>query len=181
MIPLTTRFLQISGKFLKSSGGAEVIGGAITKNQLARFKASVNAASIVFMHSALDGAASDLCRLTVLVAPLDWQSFISGQKVMLADARRDGNEVLFQGQLQDHLNALERESLLKRVERLFAVCKPSPQFIALDNAEPNIEFMLNTGMFLISLVNERYDVRLDPAFIPDTAYPRSPDNGPIVG
>src|SRR6266487_4571443 len=170
-------------KFIESSGGSEVMGAAMTRKQLATFKASVDSASLVFMHSALDGAALDLCRVTALLAPEDWEPFLAAQKVALSDVKAVGYGAIFDKRLAEYLNAFERESLSTKADRLFQLCQPPRGFspvagyqfdrdklIAVDRARhdlvdyqstmalPNdveaaIEFLLNTGMFLLGLVN----------------------------
>ena len=181
-------------KFIESSGGPEVMGAAMTQKQIATFRASVDSASLVFMHSALDGAVSDLCRVTAMLAPKDWEPFLAAQKVALSDVKEVGYSALFEKRLAEYLNAFERESLPIKAGRLFELCQPPRGFspvagyqfdrdrlIALDRvrhdlvhdqtttALPNdveaaIEFLLNAGMFLLGLVNHKYQVRVDPAY-----------------
>jgi len=197
------KFFLDKAKFLESSGWVQVVGTTMTENQLAAFGASVDAASLVFMHSALDGAAFDLCKVTTMVAPFDWEQFLGEQKVSLLDVKSAVYENLFRSKLADHLKVLERESLLKKVDRLFQLCKPPSGFApilgyqfnrdrvqALDqirhdiihgdaagkllaDMEGSIKFLLNTGLFLLGLVNHRYDVRLDPDYFIKTTFSRA--------
>jgi len=189
------RLFLDKAKFLELSGGAQVIGAAMTREQLAAFRASVDAASLVFMHSALDGAAYDLCQVTTLVASSDWEPILAEQKVQLSDVKSVGYEAIFKKKLVHYLTAFERESLLKKVDRLFQLCRPPSGFApilgyrfdrdmlqALDRTrhdiihgniaaglpgdiEASVEFLLNTGLFLLALVNHRYDVKLDPSYL----------------
>lgn len=205
--PANEEIFLDKAKFLESSGGPEVMGAAMTQKQLATFQASVDSASLVFMHSALDGAAFDLCRVTALVAPSDWEPFVAAQKVTLADVKAAGYDAIVGKRLADYIDAVERESLPAKTERLFQLCRPPRGFapvkgyqfdrdrlLKLDRArhdlvhgqsesalpaevEAAIEFLLNTGNFLVGLVNHRYQVRLDPAFLLQPGEPLGP---PVV-
>src|ERR1700730_9744635 len=48
----------------------------MTNETIRQSQIGVDAASIVFAHSVLDGAAFDYCRVTALIAPHDWESVI---------------------------------------------------------------------------------------------------------
>src|SRR2546425_311853 len=45
----------------------------IAEQTIANAQASIDAASVVFAHSALDGAAYDCCVVTAKIAPDDWE------------------------------------------------------------------------------------------------------------
>ena len=45
----------------------------MTAQTIAEMELVMNAASIVFVHSVLDAAALDFCRVTALAAPKDWE------------------------------------------------------------------------------------------------------------
>src|SRR4051812_2461124 len=48
-------------KFMKYSGGLQGMAAGLAEMQVANLRVSVDSASLVFMHSALDGATFDLC------------------------------------------------------------------------------------------------------------------------
>jgi hypothetical protein len=48
---------------------------------------SLDAASLVFFHSALDAAAFDFCCVTALHAPTDWEPDIESAKISIQDAK----------------------------------------------------------------------------------------------
>jgi len=181
-------------EFLKTIGGPQGMGETMTKNQLAAFNASVDRTSIVFMHSALDGAAHDLCRVAALVAPADWEPFLKNLRVPLPELKLSPYDAIFTQKLNDHLVAFERESLLKKVDRLFQLTKPAAGYApilnykfdrdrlevldrlrhdvihgddrssTLDSIQESLKFMFDTGLFLFAMVNAHYSVKLDPFY-----------------
>jgi hypothetical protein len=181
-------FLDKPG-FIQNVGGHSGMGGAMTASQMSVFNLSVDAASLVFMHSTLDASVQDLCAICAIVAPADWERLVGNQKVSLAEVRADGYAALLDKRIAKHLHVLSRQSLVKRVDRLFELCKPTaassrPGYsydrdrlvaidrerqnvihgdgVALANVATTIEYLLETGLYLLGIVNERYDVRMDP-------------------
>jgi len=90
---------------------------------------------------------------------------------------------------------LERESLLVRIERLFALCRPAPDFhpiknyvydrdrverldrlrhdvvhrpegtrLAIPDCYDAIEFLFRTGLYLWTMLNYKYGVKMDPFY-----------------
>ena len=172
-------------------GGVEGMALFMAANQLAAFRRSVDGASIVFAHSALDAAASELCWVTALSSPVNWEPFVSARKVTLGDVKALGFDQLLAHKLEEHLCALERESLLKRVDRLFTLCPPAVGFEGIRGfrfdrarlerldglrqaivhrdveasefatAEPDVEFLFQSGLHLWAIVNAKYGVQVD--------------------
>ncbi len=64
---------------LKATGGFEAVGTKMAKDQIAKFRAAVDAASLVFAHSILDSAALDYCKVTALVGPSVWEQFLENK------------------------------------------------------------------------------------------------------
>jgi hypothetical protein len=90
--------------------------------------AQVDAATLIFYHSILDGVALDCLRVTALQAPRDWEEDLAGAQVGLLEVRDQAYDSLLQSRIDKRFEALERESLLKKVGRLFARCKPEPNW-----------------------------------------------------
>ena len=181
--------------FTKEAGGTVGLVAALTASQISVFKLSVDSASLVFMHSALDAAVQDLCLVCSLVAPHEWEPFLAEQKVSLADVKASDYAAIFAQRLSQHVEALERESLVKRVDRLFQLCKPSGDYsragysydrgrlekidrdrqaivhgdgVVLVDVGGMLEFLLETGLFLFGMVNHRYGVRIDPQLVTES-------------
>jgi hypothetical protein len=94
--------------------------------------ASLDAAVLVFYHSLLDAAVFDYCRVTVLHAPRDWEQDLKNTQVPLLETQSKSYDQLLQVKLDERLEKLERESLLKKVDRLFARCNPPSGWSPMD-------------------------------------------------
>jgi hypothetical protein len=86
--------------------------------------ASLDAAAVVFYHSLLDALAFDCCRVTAIHAPRDWEQDLRNTQVQLLETQSKSYDQLLLGKLDERLDKLERESLLTKVDRLFARCNP---------------------------------------------------------
>jgi hypothetical protein len=174
-------------------GGPEKMGSDMTSKQLHLYNAAVDAASIVFVHSAVDAAVSDLCRVTYLIDPIRWRPFIENQKVALSEVASRSSDDLWSEKLDAHLAALDKESIRKRAERLFAICKPSKPFEAIanftydvnvverldklrqdiihgsgPNSIPNcvaeLDYLVKVGLYFFGMVNRAFDVRINTLY-----------------
>jgi hypothetical protein len=152
----------------------------------------LNAATILFGHSMVDGAAFDYCRVTALHAPQDWEPELSNKQVALSLVRELPVDEILRRKLDDLLKDLEMKSLRDKIDRLHARCRPekgwSPmhgyafdlaRIEHLDLLRQNIvhgnalgqpiedavgefEYMNRTCWYFMGLVNMRYGLRLDP-------------------
>jgi hypothetical protein len=86
--------------------------------------ASLDGAVLVFCHSLLDGLVFDCCQVTALHAPGDWEQDLKSTQVQLLETKSKSYDQLLQVKLHERLERLERESLLTKLERLFARCNP---------------------------------------------------------
>jgi hypothetical protein len=193
--PEFDRFFLDREKAVEFFGGPEALRASFTQNKISTLRRIVDIASIVLVHSALDAAITDLCRLTALLGPSDWEPLLERQQVPLADARSEPYAALLKAKLAAHLDALERDSLLKRSDVLFTVCRPPVHYTPLNgyswdreelerldqlrhdlvhgrsdvqtlpHVEKNIEFLLKTGLFFWSMLNTTYSVKLDPLWM----------------
>jgi hypothetical protein len=176
---------------LEFVGGVTGMAGSMTSTQLSSYQASVDAASLVFAHSAVDAAASDLCWVCFLIAPDDWLPYIRAQKVSVDDVRNTAVDDLLRGRIEKTIEQLEQESILKRADRLFELCRPPSGFDspigfkydrsrletldrlrhdivhgevrpgALANVERDVGYLFQTGLHLWAIVNHRYGVQID--------------------
>jgi hypothetical protein len=153
----------------------------------------VDAASIVFAHSFVDGAALDYCRVTTLIAPRDWEPALDQRQIKLSEIRELGYDTALRKKLDEYLEQLERESLLKKADLLFARCKPpekwSPmrdyvydrdhlkilddcrhdiihgnEIAIINHAHEEVDYLMRTVLFFMGLVNLRYGIKLDPFY-----------------
>ncbi len=100
----------------------------MTEETVRNAQVAVDTASIVFAHSLLDGALFDYCRVTALAAPRDWESVLDQRQIKISEARDLKYEEVLKKKLDEYLEQLERESLLKKVDALFARCKPPEHY-----------------------------------------------------
>jgi hypothetical protein len=175
-------------------GGPEAMATNTTNQELLKYSRIVDAGALVFVHSAVDAAVSDLCRATMLLDPASWERYVEATKVSLADAKEVGLESLLKEKLESYITALEKESIAKRIDRLFAICKPEPGYVPITGfsfdleriknldetrhrivhgegyknvATPikdDLEFLVKSGLFLFAMVNMRYGVKVNPFY-----------------
>jgi len=174
-------------------GGPKEMSEKTTAKQLNLFNAAVDAASLVFVHSTVDAAISDLCRVTFLIDPARWHKFVEAQKVSLAILQSKHPDEIVAARLEAHLAALEKESLQKRTERLYEVCRPGREFDPISNFKYDVatlerldrlrqEFvhgsgprvivdcdvellkLLQIGMHFFAMVNNAFGVKINPLF-----------------
>ncbi len=155
----------------------------------------MNAASVVFVHSVLDAAALDFCRVTMLVAPKEWEGAVEKKGVQLAELKATSYDQLLQQKLKDYYDQLERESLLTKADHLLARCKPEPKWSPMNNyeydrdrlkrlddfrhniihgdglgmelkdADNEVDYLTRTALYFMGLVNLRYGFRMNPVYI----------------
>jgi hypothetical protein len=152
----------------------------------------LNAATILFGHSMVDGAAFDYCRVTALHAPKDWEAELSNKQVVFSLLRECPIDEIRRLKLEDVLEDLEMKSLKEKINRLHARCQPDKGWSpihgyvfdlarierldlfrqdivhgnALGRPIPDVngefDYMNLTCWYLMGLVNMRYGLRLDP-------------------
>jgi hypothetical protein len=184
-------FLVDRQKLIEQKFG-EKMAEFFASQSLRHARASVDAASLVFAHSVLDANAFDYLRVTALAAPKDWLPDVQNKQVSLEDVLRLKSDELFHQALKKRLEQLERESLITKIDVLFARCQPPPKWSpmtdyqfdpqrlqkvdklrqdilhgealgrVIPNVEQELDYLNRTTMFLLGLVNFRYGLRLDP-------------------
>ena len=149
-------------------------------------KAAVDAAALIYAHAILDAVVFKLCSLSVELDPSSWTTEIEGKQVRLSDLRTHAVEHVRSKMLQAYLSGLERESLLRKCDTLFRVIRPATtrgilkkykysreRLVSLDDLrhdlvhklafhrklrqpDAKMNYLLNTGHFLVNLVAKRY-------------------------
>lgn len=156
-------------------------------NTVADAIAAAEAASVVFMHSMLDAAVYDYCRVCASLDPTDWHSEVQSEKVTLAQARGDW-DTLLRAAVERAIKRLKNESLPAKIDVLLAVCKPSGIQVLQgygydaarmkridllrhklvhekivkppDDVIDDVEFMERTQVYLSALVTHRHGITL---------------------
>jgi hypothetical protein len=98
----------------------------MTDKSVTAFESALDAASLIFSHSLLDTAALDWCRVCALACPDDFMRYIGNRKYTLAELQAASFAELREKAIGRRLETLERESLLKKLDILFALCHPRP-------------------------------------------------------
>jgi hypothetical protein len=169
---------------------AATSGHSMVRQQQQSFSVAIDAASLVFAHSILDDAAFQYCRVTAIISPSSWEQFVLKQKVNLEEIRNNDYEGLLRQKIEGYLGNLEREALIKKSQKLFEICKPEPDFKpitefsydnsrlerldllrhdivhgsgtekGLPNGDDDLRFLQQCGLYLMMLVNQRFDVKV---------------------
>lgn len=179
-------------KAYETLGGVEALGSEMAQDQIRNYKASVDAASLVFAHSVVDNATLNYCFCCALVNPSDWEKFVEKKKVSIEDIKGISVDEILGKKVHEYISSLDRESLLLKADRLFQVCQPPIGFAPLHhytyerdrllqldemrhdivhkstsvpmlpNGDNDIWFLQQTVNFFMALVNSRYDLRINP-------------------
>jgi hypothetical protein len=190
------RFFTDKKAFLEA-GLPDALPERLTVTAVTTFESALDAASLVFAHSIIDGAAFELCRICSVIAPADFDRFVDQRKVTLAQLRDASVEALRAQLIEAYLDTLERESLLTKADLLFQICQPPSSFdpirdysysrdllVQLDelrhkvvhssqqskplpNGPDDLWFLQRTGYLFMTLLNEKYGVRVNPAHMKD--------------
>lgn len=181
--------------FLKVLGGLTGISKKLITKNLNSYQASIDASSIILAHSALDCAAIDYCRVVKLIAPTDWERFIQNRKTPLSDLKQFIYEEILNEKLEKYLEELDHQSLLKKIDKLFQLCQPNSDFSPIFNytfdrdklekideirndivhgkgllsplttCDEDIIYLRDTSIFVMALVNIKYDLKINPAYL----------------
>lgn len=155
----------------------------------------LNAATILFGHSMVDGAAFDYCRVIALHAPNDWEPDLSNKQVALSMVRQHSTDEIVRLKLDDLLEDLEMKSLKEKIDRLHARCRPEKGWSPINDyafdldrierldvlrqkivhgdalgreikdAEGEFAYMNSTCWYFMGLVNMRYGLQMDPYLV----------------
>jgi hypothetical protein len=156
---------------------------------------SVRAANLVFGHAMTDALVLDCCRAATWVAPNDCVQFVEKKKVDLQSVVGESADELVRGALADFLDQLEKESLLKKADYIYARCKPEKGFSGVENyrydrdrlehideqrhdtvhrtgikaaanyTDEDEEYLRKTGHHLMMLVVLTFGLKFDPEYM----------------
>ena len=93
-----------------------------TAQQLVEYEFAVDAASLVFSHSILDGIVHDYCRTAFLADVTAWESQLKDRKTTLAEVKNGGYEGVLRAKAETYVDALGRESLMTKLNAIMAIC-----------------------------------------------------------
>lgn len=173
-------------------GPPEKMARPMVTKKMKDFQEAVDATSAVFSHSILDATAFDFCRVTSLANPALWEDIVSRKQLSLADIKGGDYHTLLKQKVSEHLAQLERESLIKKVDRLFAICQPNADFSpirdfsydrdrlheldrlrhdiihgnlfskSIEISDSDISYYFSIANYLMAMLNERFDFKINP-------------------
>jgi len=185
----------VDRKVLIESGYFDDAAKRLTETAVNTFESSLDAASLIFAHSVLDGGIIDWLNICFMVNPNDFLPAVGRRQFSLVDAENTTFSQLLNSAIRAYLEQLGRESLLKKMETLFRLCQPPAGLVgphgyrydrdrleALDAlrhryvhgdaaggrlpaGDDDILFLHRTDLYGFLLVNRRYGVRLDPTMM----------------
>ncbi len=115
----------------KTSGGIKGFAKQISQDKLTSYKTFIDVSSIIIAHSIIDAAAIDYCRVIEILAPSDWETSVIKRKVSLEEIKKHTYKDILKGKVNEYVNGLDRESLLKKIDTLFLLCRPPEGFAPL--------------------------------------------------
>lgn len=101
--------------------------------------AAAESAALVFMHCAYENALFELLRHLVRYDPKPWLMCIDKKPIAFEKVRAMDVSEIQQGLFKDWLDAVERESLPKKAERLLAALQPDSLRGVIDGFDFDIE------------------------------------------
>ncbi|HEY8006115.1 MAG TPA: hypothetical protein VIE66_04780 [Methylocella sp.] len=106
---------------------------ALIDHSATTFESALDAATLIFAHSVLDSAALDWCRVCALAEPDNFLPLIDQKKVTLAKVQEAASfSELRATAINGYLDSLDRAPLLKKLDLIFSLCRPSPTFVGID-------------------------------------------------
>jgi hypothetical protein len=111
-------------KFLESQGTPAAMAEKLAAKELATFQGSIDSASLVFMHSALDGGMLDLFRVIHQADPTALTGAVEAKQSSLKDVHEKGYEALRNDHIADFIKQMDRKSLIEKTDKLRVAWKP---------------------------------------------------------
>lgn len=124
-VPAFDRYFASSRQEIADGTYRKRVSGIIT-NDLEKVLRRTAGASLVFAHSVFEGCVNDLLKMTVEAGPEDWLPLISNKQVTVSDLTRQNQDDILLRFVEERLHSLERQSLLEKIDRLFAIARPPP-------------------------------------------------------
>lgn len=181
-------------KFLENQGSPAAMAEKLAAKELATFQGSIDAASLVFMHSALDAGMLDLFRVIHQADPAALTGAVEAKQASLKDVREKGYDALRNDHIEDFIKQIDRKSVIEKTDKLLVACKPEgyerkdfvfdrDRLIKIDDlrhgvvhgerpkgpipkVEEYVSYLSETGLFFWGMVNFRFGVKLDPTYLP---------------
>lgn len=109
---------------LKATGFEALIKQQLTDVALTHADQLLRATVIVFDHSALDALLFQFCRATDVLSSEDWDPLIEKRTLTYVELISSEKSAIRKRLIDAVMDQLERESILKKADRLHQICKP---------------------------------------------------------
>jgi hypothetical protein len=162
-----------------------------TLDTVKKAHAAAEASCIVFVHSMLDAAVLDYCKVSAMMNAEDWKPWAEKEEFTLQQLGESGPDGLLAKAIEGFMKKLNNRSLPNKIETLLNVCKPGSvevrmnyQFdgarirrlddlrnaIVHNNAfgsriktvADDLEYLWETNLYLSQLITNRYGLLLGP-------------------
>ena len=164
----------------------------MTEGVIINAHAAIDASSIVMAQSILDDCAWSYLKVCSLIAPEDWRGHVDAKKIDLKSVREQSYEELRDGLIKARIDQIERESVLTKIDLLFALCRPPADYAPLNNyaydrarleridgerhavihgsgfltplptIEYDLDYISKSAWYVMGLVNQKHGLRIDP-------------------
>lgn len=186
--------------FADPEGALEVLGGidGVTQQNVQRrissFVSMIEAASLIYAHSLLEGIVIDLCRCIADTSPSTWDNRIARKQVPFERLSSASLDDIRQQLVDEYLKALDRDSLPKKIETLLGACRPPKDFSPLEDfsfdgdriqfldaqrhdlvhgalplksavSADQIDFLQKTALYLVAMVSHAYGLRAEATLV----------------
>jgi hypothetical protein len=187
------KFFKDKQGFFDVAGGIDSLSAQLTQRQLESYQKAIDSSLIVLAHSALDAAAFDYFLVIEIIAPIeDLERYVNKKQISLEDLKGADYSELMRQKIHRFIVELDRRSLLEKIDKLFEICQPPPNFSPIHNhvfnrnkietldtlrheivhgngldaplptCLENIKYMRDTANFLMALVNKKYNIKMNP-------------------
>lgn len=181
--------------------GEGTVAELIHKQKYLGFMYSLNSSCLVFTHSILDGVLYDFCRSVFEAAPNKWEQFVLERSVKLNRLKDREYEDVLAELVQSKFKDIDRSSVPSKTDVLFKLCSPLPdnnephgyvfcrdklseicekrnrivhspqEYINLEDIDLDLKFLQETGRYFLSVLNSRFDLKIDPGAIVQAQLP----------
>jgi hypothetical protein len=187
------KFFKDKGGFFEIVGGIENLSPILSQKKVESYQKVIDSSSIILAHSAIDAVAFDCFKVIELVAPInDFEQYLLKKTIPLSDLKESTYQEIVKQKIHKFIDELDRSSLLEKIDKLFQICQPPPQFSSIRNylynrkkiedldtlrheivhgnrlisilpsCDEDITYLRDTANFLLTLIHEKYDVKINP-------------------
>lgn len=111
----------VDKEYFRTNASKFAIG--IADRTIANAKASVEAATIIFIHTMLDTMMTDLCRVTMYKYPERWDDELNKMEITFKHVRNNSVDNIRMELIKNAMKQVERSSMLDRMNFLYRRCK----------------------------------------------------------